>query len=163
MPNWCNNIIEISGEQEEIDKLYDFLEKSEGADWFDFFLPMPKEKKDEWYEWAIENWGCKWNCQAEEWEKNENCIEFRFDSPWGPPIQLYEYISNLGFTLDAKFLEEGVGLVGQFIDGYEESYNYDISDPDSLDEISDELVEYWDLRSLQEDYLASQEEPEDEE
>lgn len=163
MPNWCMNTIEISGDKDKINKFHKFLEENEGKNWFDFFLPMPKEQEETWYEWSLENWGCKWNCDAVDWEKENDCISFQFDSPWGPPIQLYEYITNSGFIVESKFLEEGVGLIGQFIDGCEDSYNYDISDPESLDDIPEELVEYWDLKSLQEDYLASQEESEDEE
>ena len=42
-------------------------------DWFNFFLPTPTELKDEgWYEWNVQNWGCKWNCDAQDWMKVEN-------------------------------------------------------------------------------------------
>ena len=146
MPNWCNNTIEIKGDKESIDEFKKFLDESDGKDWFNFFLPTPVELKEEgWYDWNVQNWGCKWNCDAQDWELNEDgtSISFWFDSPWSPPIVLYEMISD-SYNVDAHYLEEGMEFVGRFREGYYEFYEY--SDVDSLEEIPEEILEQWNLR-----------------
>lgn len=163
MPNWCNNVIEIGGDEEQIVAFEKFLEENKGKNWFDFFLPLPESEKENWYEWAVNNWGCKWNCDAMDWVREDSVIRFSFDSPWGPPIALYEFLTGEGFDVDAHYLEEGMAFVGRFLDGFDENYNYDLSEEDSLDYIPDEIVDFWDLRTQQEDYLAENtEEDEDE-
>jgi hypothetical protein len=56
-----------------------------------------------------------------------------------------------------------MGFVGRFVDGFDDYNEYDLSDPDSLDSIDEEILEYWNLRERQEDWLAEQEEWDDEE
>ena len=159
MPNWCSNTIEIKGDKESIDEFKKFLDEGNGKDWFNFFLPTPTELKDEgWYMWNVNNWGCKWNCDAQDWQREENTIKFWFDSPWGPPTVLYEKMTEEGFFIDAHYLEEGMSFVGRFVDGFDDYNEYDLEDPDSLDVISEEIVEYWNLRERQADWLAEQEE-----
>lgn len=63
-----------------------------------------------------------------------------------------------GFSVDAHYLEEGMSFVGRFVDGFDDYNEYDLEDPDSLDVISEEIVEYWNLRERQADWLAEQEE-----
>ena len=165
MPNWCSNSIEISGDEDEIDAFEQFLNDNKGKDWFDFFLPIPPEHKEgeNWYYWSVENWGCKWNCDAQDWKREGDTIKFWFDSPWAPPTVLYQAMTEQGFFIDAYYIEEGMSFVGRFVDGFDDYNEYDLSDPDSLDSISEEILEYWNLRERQEDWLAEQEEWDDEE
>lgn len=173
MPNWCYNNIEFVGEKENIDKFENFLNEKNGKEWFDYFLPTPKEltevqspNRDEssarklaekygytdWYEWNVGNWGTKWNCDANSITRvDENTLRFTFDSAWSPPIALYEYIEGEEFEITASYLEEGMAFIGRYQDGYDESYNY--SDLESLDEIPEDLVEEWNLREQMEDQL----------
>ena len=67
-----------------------------------------------------------------------------------------------GFFIDAYYLEEGMGFVGRFVDGFDDYNDFDLDDPDSLDMISEEIVEYWNLRERQADWLAEEEEWDDE-
>ena len=184
MPNWCNNTIEIEGTKEQIDKFVSFLEENNGKDWFNFFRPCPQELVDtvsgsvgedkqsahevqqkmniekyghaDWYSWSVDNWGTKWNCDAQDWMKIENpnadqaSVTFWFDSAWSPPTALYEFIeSNSEFIVTASYLEEGMSFVGQFSGGIDECYEF--SDLDSLEEIPEELVDEWNLIELLED------------
>ena len=108
MPNWCNNTFELVAPKEKVREFESFLNEKNGKDWFDFFLPCPAELKDggavsfhdepkpdlvekygasDWYTWSVHNWGCKWNCDAQDWNvddyDDENLsIKFWFDSPW---------------------------------------------------------------------------------
>ena len=159
MPNWCNNSFKVEGDKESIDKFEAFLNEKNGKDWFDFFAPTPVElKEDGWYEWNVSNWGCKWNCDANNWTVNEYddenlSINFWFDSPWGPPTELYQNIYSgkfgEGFNVFAEWHEEGMCFVGKFEYGDVESYDY--TDLDSLDGIPEDLVENWNLREMLED------------
>jgi hypothetical protein len=174
MPNWCSNSITIRGEKEDIDEFEKFLEDKGGKEWFDFFLPCPQELKDvgdvgfsaepdenaksltekygasDWYSWSVNNWGCKWNCDAQDWSRDGDEISFWFDSPWGPPTELYSFICNeTDFDVEAGYHEEGMAFVGRFIDGEDEYYEY--SDVESLDMIPDDIVNDWNLREMLEE------------
>jgi len=151
MPNWCNNTIVIRADKNEIDNFEAFLNENEGKNWFDYFRPLPEGlNENSWYEWAISNWGCKWNCDAQDWSREGNeTISFWFDSPWGPPIALYEYMVELEFDVDAMYHEESMCFVGEFVDGFDDYYEY--RDLDSLEYIPEDLIEHWNLREMIED------------
>ncbi len=153
MPNWCNNTITINAEDDLLDSFEEYLDKNNGKDWFSFFKPIPQEilENDEWYGWSVQNWGCKWNCDAQDWSRDEEGIHFWFDSPWGPPIALYDSLTEDNVSVDAYYLEEGIGFVGSFIDGKNEEYEYEYGNPDSLEDIPDYLVEHWNLQDFVED------------
>jgi hypothetical protein len=190
MPNWCNNTFEMVGPKEKVREFEKFLNDNGGKEWFDFFRPCPQELKDvgnvphnhtnaeleekfgysDWYSWSIDNWGCKWNCDAQDWTVNdyddENLsISFWFDSPWGPPIALYEFIDQSdefeGLTIFGNYHEEGMQFIGKYEYGSDECYNY--SDLDSLDEIPEEIIEEWNLRERLEEQAEWDSEEEDEE
>ena len=160
MPNWCNNTIRIRAEKPKLDEFEAFLNENEGKDWFTFFRPLPEDLlNDGWYEWSINNWGCKWNCDANDWERiDENTISFWFDSPWGPPLALYEFMDDEEFEVRASYHEEGMAFVGEFVDGSNDNYEYE--DLDSLDYIPEHLVEEWNLRDLLEDRMIDEDEDE---
>ena len=185
MPNWCNNNISIRGEKEDLDRFESFLNEKGGKEWFDFFLPCPQELKDggpvgfsaepnekdkelmekygatDWYSWSVENWGCKWNCDAQDWSRDGDSISFWFDSPWGPPTELYSFISrDTDFDVEAGYHEEGMCFVGRFVDGEDESYEY--SDVNSLDDIPEDIVEDWNLREMLEERAEWEEDDEEE-
>ena len=181
MPNWCNNTIEIEGTKEQINAFVSFLDEQSGKNWFNFFRPCPQELVDtvsgfvgedkqsahetqqkmniekhghaDWYSWSVDNWGTKWNCDAQDWMKIENpnedqaSVTFWFDSAWSPPTALYEFIeSQFEFIVTASYLEEGMSFVGQFSGGIDECYEF--SDAESLEDIPEELVDEWNLVDL---------------
>ena len=170
MPNWCSNTITIRGEKEDIDRFESFLNEKDGKEWFDFFRPCPQEMKDvdnvsfgnvneelmkkygaaDWYSWSLNNWGCKWNCDAQDWSREDDSISFWFDSPWGPPTELYSFIcTDTDFDVEADYHEEGMAFVGRFVDGEDESYEY--SDVASLLDIPESIVDNWNLREMLEE------------
>ena len=160
MPNWCNNTIKVQATKERIDEFEKFLNENDGKEWFTHFRPLPEELTNEgWYEWSINNWGCKWNCDANDWQRiDENTISFWFDSPWGPPLALYEFMVDEEFDVRASYHEEGMAFVGEFVDGFDNCYEYE--DLDSLDFIPEHLIEDWNLRDLLEDRMNDEDEDE---
>ena len=151
MPNWCSNTIEIEGTKEQINAFVSFLDEQNGKEWFTFFKPTPPELKEEgWYEWNVENWGTKWNCDAQDWVKVENpsadesSVTFWFDSAWSPPTALYEFIEATStLNIKASYNEGGMGFVGEFVDGVDECFNYECLE--DLDSIPEHLVDEWNL------------------
>ena len=151
MPNWCSNTIEIEGTKEQINAFVSFLDEQNGKEWFTFFKPTPPELKEEgWYEWNIENWGTKWNCDAQDWVKvdnpsaDESSVTFWFDSAWSPPTALYEFIEATStLNIKASYNEGGMGFVGEFVDGVDECFNYECLE--DLDSIPEHLVDEWNL------------------
>jgi hypothetical protein len=145
MPNWCANTIEISSSKENIDEFERYLNENNGKNWFDYFVDPVAEDDENWYQHNLDKYGCKWNCDAQDWTREGDKISFWFDSPWAPPTNLYETIAADGeFDVTAHYLEEGMAYVGRFADGEDEYYDYE--DLNSLEAIPDEIVEQWDLR-----------------
>jgi hypothetical protein len=163
MSNWCSNTFEVTGNSQRMQSFYEFLEERGGKDWFDFFVEPAKEDDENWYNHNLENYGCKWNCEAGSWsiqdlDDDRSKIELHFESPWGPPTKLYETLAeDESLEIYAEYNEEGMGFVGRFADGEDEYYEYD--GLDSLDEIPEELVGNWAIRES----LESWEEMEQEE
>jgi len=158
MPNWCSNSFKVEGSKEQIDAFEKFLDANNGKDWFNFFAPIPpsEQEGERWYGWSVENWGCKWNCDAQDWTRDGDTISFWFDSPWSPPTQLYYKIENMGYTVKAEYCEDGIGFVGEFVDGSDECYEYE--DESDLDDIPEHLVENWNLRDNFENWEDEDEE-----
>ena len=190
MPNWCSNTFELVAAKDKINEFEKFLNDNDGKDWFNFFAPCPQELQDvgnvsmhkepddkliekygyaDWYSFGLGEWGCKWNCDANDWrvedyDEENLVIKFWFDSPWGPPTELYQNISSgkYGDNLNvfAEWHEEGMAFIGRFEYGDVENYEY--SDLDSLDDIPEDLVENWNLREMLEERAEWDEEDEEE-
>ena len=82
MPNYCNNRIKLSGPEEDIKSLLDFIRSDDSIFDFEKVVPIPEEylENGKWYDWRVENWGTKWNCS--DVSINGNSIEFL--TAWSP-------------------------------------------------------------------------------
>ena len=146
MPNWCSNVLTVKASEKKIEALNDSLTKNDGKEFFDLFVVNAKDagKEDDWYQYNIENYGCKWNCDAFNWSMlSKNQLEISFDSPWGPPINLYRIINESGFTVEASYYEPGMQFVGRFVDGEDTYYEYN---EDSIDSVPEDLQEQWGIK-----------------
>ena len=50
---------------------------------------------DRWYSWNIANWGVKWDINKQEVEDDDGCFELEFETPWGPPNEIYDRLVEL--------------------------------------------------------------------
>jgi len=139
MPNWCNNTITIQGPTDTIKPLWDEA-KSTGL--LNAIKPMPKALEDttspcppdseqpkvdgfdNWYDWRVANWGCKWDVDTEGLEYVDNgdgtaSIAGWFDSPWGPPIEAYNTFCDdmANCSLEAFYEEGGMDFAGHYNNG----------------------------------------------
>jgi len=158
MPNWCYNTVVISNDDETlIDALEQELIKGETAQVFNHLLPRPATEEENWYEWNINNWGTKWDVTPYDWDRNGNSITMNFDSAWSPPVTLYETLTAEGWNISARYHEPGCVFIGQYEDGFDDYYEYDITDEDSIRELPEELIEFGNLLEEHENWKENNE------
>lgn len=123
MPNWVVNKIELMGNDEENAKILNFI-KGDGKNGdidFNVIIPMPnyiytgdlgekeykKYGKNNWYDWSIENWGCKW--PASYTYAFENGVIF--ETPWDCPIPIFKRLTELFPKVDMEmtYADEDMG------------------------------------------------------
>ena len=146
MPNWCNNNVEISGPKkiiDQIEKIVDESKNTEGQGLFDWMWPMPKELRDttadfkddkkmlkkfghsDWYSWATEEWGTKWDVSefysvdrtsALDESGTVHTIKFGFDTAWGPRLTAFAnwLINNEECSLKCWYYEPGCDFAGEW-------------------------------------------------
>jgi hypothetical protein len=151
MPNWCNNVVELYHEDKEmVARAKDAFKRGE---FLNEFIPVPEDLKitagslgegdaqkeleakqaanqekhgyATWYDFCINEWGCKWDVGGDDANVNEghfNNLTMSFDSPWGPPIQAYEKLEEMGFKVRAYYYEPGMAFCGIYEEGYDEYY-----------------------------------------
>ena len=165
MPNWCNNSITIKGSTETIKQLWEDANQ-EGSGLLNAMVPMPKELEGttapsdgpNWYDWAVSNWGTKWDVSTEGLEFTDNSdgtaeITGWFESAWAPPIEAYNrFLDDMSnCSIDASYHEPGMDFAGFYVDG----------DDDYLDNLHEEFKLPEDERSnlynrLDEEYNLSE-------
>jgi len=149
MPNWCENIFSVTHDDRQM--LERFVKAVNEGRLFDEFIPMPDELRettapsrtsneqliekyghDNWYSWSIENWGTKWDISSPNAVLNENEASGSFLTAWSPPIEAFEVLTGLGFSLNVTYDEEGMSFVGSYSsDGGNDHYEYpDFENPD---------------------------------
>jgi hypothetical protein len=143
MPNWCNNNVEITGPVEKIKALFDAA-TAEGSGLLNAMVPMPERLKDtvkgsngdadNWYDWAVSNWGTKWDVSTEGLEYTDNedgtaTISGYFDSAWAPPIDCYNRFleADSDCTVHGSYYEMGCDF-GGFYDNGDDEYLEGLSD-----------------------------------
>lgn len=129
MPNWCTNELQVSGSVEAMDKWRSVLVEDETFEpilVFNKLIPMPKEYEtdERWYDWRIQNWGVKWDIDGDDsqpYNYDSVTAEYSFQTPWGPPIELFENITKNfpGITFSLAYYEEGMQFAGhiKILDG----------------------------------------------
>ena len=151
MPNWCNNSLRITGPKAKIESLWQTASAGESFALLNAMVPMPEELRgttapcdsdadlmrkygsSNWYDWAVANWGCKWDIDDEglEYEDTEDgyaTISGWFDSAWAPPTEAYNtYLeANEDVSIESFYEEGGMDFAGHYEDG-DDSYLEDIS------------------------------------
>ena len=188
MPNWCSNYVELT--HENPDMLRRAEDAFNRGELLAEFIPVPaslqivagtvgdpdEQKKLEeataknielhgygnWYDFCVNEWGTKWDVGADS-QRNEivgNTFNASFESAWGPPIQAYEKLEGLGFTVSAYYYESGMGFCGVFSEGVDDYF--DIGGMSSAD-VADLLPDVLDaMFNISEDIAMWEEENEDE-
>ena len=123
MPNWVRNKVEFGTPN----IIKDCIVKEDGKDAFDFnkIDKMPSEIKkttspngdtpearemkkkygaENWYDWACQHWGTKWNaCETEVIDETH----VSFDTAWSTPQEIFEKLSEkYHTTIKVEFADE---------------------------------------------------------
>ena len=152
MPNWCDNQVTITGPSKIIDKIEKIVnEEKDTQGLLQFMYPMPQELKDttadgsdnkemikkygysDWYGWATDNWGTKWDInEFYGVDRNGDTISFSFQSAWSPPTGAYEnFISeNSECSLKSYYYEGGCDFMGVWDNGDDQCYAISETAPD---------------------------------
>jgi hypothetical protein len=192
MPNWCSNHITVrGGNQAEIQRLAKALSEGtfcnavvptpqELTDTVSGFMGDTEEQAKleaktraniekygygNWYDFQVANWGTKWDVSGEAVEIDEDGLGFSgaFDSAWAPPIRIAEALVEQGFEVTLFYYEPGMGFVGKWEDGIDDSYEY--SDETSATvraAIGDELDDMFGISESMAEYEAENAEDEEE-
>jgi hypothetical protein len=121
MPNWCINHLLISGDQNPIADFRSRMRPVDGEITLSFndFVPMPQEEEENWYDWSVEHWGCKWDLNPDDTEVTlgEDELRFSFQTAWGPPEAWLKTVSGMFPTLrfDLDYDEPGMDFGGQMV------------------------------------------------
>jgi phage repressor protein C with HTH and peptisase S24 domain len=81
----------------------------------------------------VNNWGTKWDISPYECEIENGQLVGSFDSPWGPPLEAYAKLEELGFEVRAYYHECGMGFAGVY-EGFDEFYDYSGMSADEAEE-----------------------------
>jgi hypothetical protein len=202
MPNWCSNSIEIVGPREKIRAVWTAAQ-AEGKGLLNALRPMPEgldivagrvgaegepeqvelERREQenlerhgarnWYDWAVSNWGTKWEISTEglEFEEDQDGnydngglgpharITGWFDSAWAPPtgacMAYGEANPDVRITLD--YNEPGMVFVGRLTveDGFSDDAYFEYGDETSetvRDLIGPDMDDMWNISESMAEY-----------
>ena len=113
MPNWCDNTLEVWGDEKE---LKEFKEKTIKEDVFHMGELLPNTgNPDNQYDFNVTNYGTKWDdMEIDHIVGDEEQLQVMFMSAWSPPSEfienIYKKFPKLHFKL--KYDEPGMGFFG---------------------------------------------------
>lgn len=176
MPNWCSNTLCLQHEDPEMIKRA--AKAFEEGRLLDEFIPIPQELHEttslnrdanqseymrekygasDWYDFAVNNWGTKWDVGGDGYtaniSNNGHVMSVSFDSAWSPPIAAYEKFEELGFCVTGMYYESGMCYAGMYDECGDEYY--DLSNMDSAevrDSIPAELDNVFCISETMEEY-----------
>lgn len=114
MPNWCNNQIIITGQQDELNNLLNQAKNEEQVFALKKIVPLDVQNIDT----QSAAWGTKWDLSMPEIQIiSPNQIQLNCETAWGPPDKAFETISQKYPNLHFKmfFWESGADFMGEYI------------------------------------------------
>jgi hypothetical protein len=147
MPNHTDNRVILSHDDTQmIDMIYNIM-NTEDTPLCQTLIPMPEELEgtsgfDEngasgWYAWRCDNWGTKWDIYEAHCDRMDaNTLVLAFFTAWSPPFPIYDKLTDMGFEVTARYLDEGWMYIGE--------YNSD-GDHVHFDNVEDVVTEYEEL------------------
>ena len=170
-----------------IDKIEKIVSDEKDTDGLlNFFHPMPKELDgttspsssadkpqpmvegfDCWYDWRVEKWGTKWDCnEFYGVDRQGDTISFGFSSAWSPPINAYEKFiissseKKQDVSIKAYYYEGGCDFMGEWDNGSDDCYSpsdYKSTDDFWQDGIGSTLDDMFNITESMAEYEAQEE------
>jgi len=145
MPNHTDNRVTLYHEDsQQIDMIYNIM-NTEDTPLCQTLIPMDEalldndaHADDGWYTWRLQNWGTKWDVYETHCNRfDANTLQLYFYTAWSPPIPIYDKLTDMGFEVTARYLDEGWGYIGEYTEGND----WCIDDVESVAEHYPELDE----------------------
>ena len=114
-----------------------------------------------WYDFCVGSWSTKWDVGAEgyEVEIENGGLTLSFDSAWSPPINAYEKMVDLGFSIRASYYEPGMCFAGIWEDGVDDFYELgDMTSEQVREELPEHLDEAYGISECMAEYEAENQE-----
>jgi hypothetical protein len=97
-----------------------------------------------WYDFCIGEWGTKWDArnvdEDEPYTIEGNAVTMSFDTAWSPPMEIYYALEDMGFKVEATYVEQGMGYIGFYSDGIDNCEQMEQFYPDSEDISADDEI-----------------------
>ena len=154
MPNWCSNTAVINAPKPVIDEIKHIVAEAKGL--LDWMRHMPENERENWYDWAVSNWGTKWEVHdiviGDDTE--DDSITISFDTAWSPPVTAFRHWAEKDGRVAYRlaYVEPGMGFVGW------DSYDGEYFDEDYVQHDEDS-GRYWEMAG-EEFGMEPEEEPE---
>ena len=106
----------------------------------------------DWYSFCTGEWGTKWDMnnqiEDEPYTIDGNTVTMVFDTAWAPPMQIYYALEEMGFKVEATYVEQGMGYIGYYADGVDtceqmRQFYPDKEDISADDEITLKIYDYF--------------------
>ena len=117
MPNWCENTLIVTGSDERVtefdEKVIRIENNGETSLALNNLYPCPNE--EDAYNWRINNWGTKWECDVFSTKESDGELTLHFLSAWAPPDLWVRYVAEHIFPdlyFHLTYLETGAGFCG---------------------------------------------------
>jgi len=115
---------------------------------------LKKHGYADWYSFCTAEWGTKWDAKTcdedEPYNLDGNQVTIFFDTAWSPPMNIYYALEEMGFKVEATYIEQGMGYIGHYADGIdtcekmEQFYTADVEqDEDDFPVINLKVDEYF--------------------
>lgn len=136
MPNWCDNTVSITGTEEVIKRLEEFVGrpldshdekvdepifalaniKPSTPDLDPKYAMFPTKGEDDWWSNNVNSWGTKWDVFGEGVYKSrdEGKVSYSFQSAWSPPTPVIERLSEIfpEVRIEFSYYETGMDFWG---------------------------------------------------
>ena len=115
MANICNNTIRMSHSNPAM--IEQFIANRSRV--CSEFIPVPDDLTGEdVYYWIRAHWGNKHDIELDTVERvNPNALIASFETAWNPPLAAYAALQELGFEIEAYYLELGSSFCGMWLNG----------------------------------------------
>lgn len=148
MPNWCRNNLEVSSDNKAL--ITRFEKVLDEPYLFESLKPNPTGEWD--YSWSVENWGTKWDVDTKDInvvQIDDDRILIEFDTAWGPPIEFYRHLEEMGYDVYAMYDEPGMCFCGIYNNGDSDHYEYsDMTSEEVKASVPDEVDECFMISEL---------------
>lgn len=160
MPNWCENgATLLHPDPAMLERVRTAFQRER---LFQEFVPLAEGLEGaEYCAAGTEQWGTKWDANCYDIDDRDGGVFLIFDTAWTPPIQFYEKLVEMGFSVTGYYFEPGCGFCGRFTNDLGDEYfeldeDYEIvrdtipPDVDAFFGISDMMEEDQNYRSEEE-------------